>query len=268
MNPTIKPISVVLKEARQNKGITLEEAYKATKIHTKILHALEEGTTLGLSHVYVKSYIRIYANYLGISRHELERYFHIPPIIKEKRVKLDVSSIDGRGEKIQGLEGPVILPNYPVAVNFLKKAAIILGVLLIIVIIFRILPKKEATSIKGPVSITTSSASLNKDTKVKQAVTQTAQETFPKIGDKMRLTIFTEEDCWMRIKIDGKIVFTNILKKGTSETWQANDKINLWLANAGIVKLELNGKILQPIGRRGQILKDVVITREGISISK
>ncbi|MDD5618435.1 MAG: DUF4115 domain-containing protein, partial [Candidatus Omnitrophica bacterium] len=84
----------------------------------------------------------------------------------------------------------------------------------------------------------------------------------------LRLTIFTEEDNWMQIKVDGKVVFKRILKKGTSETWQAKNGFELWLANAGIVKLELNGKILQSIGRRGQLLKSVVINREGLTVNK
>jgi hypothetical protein len=42
-------------------------------------------------------------------------------------------------------------------------------------------------------------------------------------------------------------------------TWEAKKAFDLWLANAGTVKLELNGKILSPIGRRGQLLKSVII---------
>jgi len=259
MNPTIKPISIVLKEAREGKGISLEEAYKATKIHPRILHAIEEGTTLGLSHVYVKSYIKIYANYLGISRQELDRYFHLPVVPKEKKIKLDVSSIAGKGEKIQGLVGPMILPNTPFLVGFLKKAAVVLGIFLVLVIVFKSFPKKGAVSPKKEKAVPAVSASLKEDA---------GKGSFAKIGDTLRLTIFTEEDNWMQIKADGKVVFKRILKKGTSETWQAKDNFELWLANAGIVKLELNGKILPSIGRRGQLLKSVVINREGYTINK
>lgn len=268
MNPTIKPISVVLKEARQGKGISLEEAYKATKVHPKILHALEEGTTLGLSHVYVKSYIKIYANYLGISRQELDKYFHVPINLKDRKVKLDVSSIAGKGERIHGLSGPVILPSPPFISGFLKKAAVVLAVFLVFLIIVKVFPKKVATAVrkdKSPVVIS-AFTNLNKEEKVKKATAE--KESFAKIGDTLRLTIFTEEDNWMQIKTDGKVVFKRILKKGTSETWQAKDSFELWLANAGIIKLELNGKILPSIGRRGQLLKSVVINREGYTINK
>ena len=266
MNPVVKPISVVLKEARQSKGLSLEEAYKATKIHPKILHALEEGTTLGLSHIYVKSYIKIYAKYLGVSHHELDRYFHSPVVIpKEKRIKLDISTIADKGERLHDLAEPMPLSGYSIIVSFLKKAAIILGIILVLVIIFKLLPKKEIALDRSNIS---ESASLNKTAKARQTAPQVAKESFPKIGDTLRLTIFAEEDIWMQVKVDGKVVFRRILKKGSSETWQAKDGFDLWLANAGIVKLELNGKILPPIGRRGQLLKSVVITREGLTVNK
>ncbi len=48
--------------------------------------------------------------------------------------------------------------------------------------------------------------------------------------------------------------------------WQANEKIELWLGNAGAVELELNGKLLKKIGRPGRPLKNVTITRAGLSI--
>ena len=98
MNTIIKPISVVLKEARKNKGISLDEIYKAIKIHPNILRALEEGTTLQLSAVYVKSYIKIYAKYLGISQEELDKYFR-PTVVKEKKEKRIRSDIQFRVKK-------------------------------------------------------------------------------------------------------------------------------------------------------------------------
>src|SRR3989338_4503756 len=101
MAAIIKPISVVLKEARQSKGISLEEVYRITKIHPRILRELEDGATLGLSHIYVKSYIKIYAKFLGIGQHELDKYFH-PINSKEKKINFDPALIS-QGEKTDNL---------------------------------------------------------------------------------------------------------------------------------------------------------------------
>lgn len=267
MNPVIKPISVVLKEARQTKGVSLDEAYKATKIHAKILHALEEGTTLGLSHVYVKSYIKIYAKFLGLSQHELDKYLHTAPP-KEKKVNLDAAFIS-EGEKIQDYSRQYILSNLASLISRHKKSIIIFVIFfLILITIPRCFHKKEIVPLKKTTAIESNYIAQAEIPKVKPKAREQENAPLAKVGEVLRLTILAELDTWMQIKVDGKVVFTGILKSSSSETWQAKDKFNLWLANAGTVRMELNGKILSPIGRRGQLLKDVQITREGLSIKK
>jgi hypothetical protein len=71
-----------------------------------------------------------------------------------------------------------------------------------------------------------------------------------------------KEDCWVHLKIDGRVVFHGILKKGKFESWQAKEKIEFSLGNAWAVELELNSKPIPVLGRRGQALKNIVITRE------
>jgi hypothetical protein len=61
-------------------------------------------------------------------------------------------------------------------------------------------------------------------------------------------------------------MFQNILKKGRSESWQATNKIELSLSNAQAVELEVNGKRISSLGRKAQALKNILITKEGLSI--
>lgn len=268
MNPVIKPISVVLKEAREHKGISLQDAYKATKIHPNTLRALEDGTTLGLSHVYVKSYIKIYAKYLGISQHELDKYFH-PEIPKEKKIRLDFP-FQAKGEKIKGLSEDNFIFNLFSKIRNYKKIIIIF--IVFILAIFGLSkcvhrrgasPLQKSTTKELPVT-----AAKVKTAKIESKPKDIQKESFPKIDDILRLTIFAELDTWLQVKLDGKVVFKGVLKKSSSETWQAKKSLELWLGNAGTVQLELNGKILPPIGRKGQVLKNVRITKEGLVINK
>ncbi|MCX7661156.1 MAG: DUF4115 domain-containing protein, partial [Candidatus Omnitrophica bacterium] len=86
--------------------------------------------------------------------------------------------------------------------------------------------------------------------------------------ETIRLGIRAEEDCWLELKVDGQIVFRGILKKGKYESWQAKEKIEFSLGNAGAVKLELNGELLPSLGKKGQSLKDVLISKEkGLVVS-
>lgn len=265
MNPLIKPISVVLKEARQNKGISLEEAYNATRIHPKILHALEEGTTLGLSHVYVRSYIKIYAKFLGISQHELDKYVHTA-LPKEKKINLDAAFMT-EGEKIQKFSKLHILSNLYSQIIKFKRVIIVFVIFLALSTIPKCFHKKSIGLSQKAVSKIPAPIRVTKSAETKTKIKEQEKVPLAKVGEILRLTIFAELDTWMQIKVDGKVVFNGILKKSSSETWQAKDKFELWLANAGTVKLELNGRILPSIGRRGQKLKSI-ITREGLSVRK
>lgn len=83
---------------------------------------------------------------------------------------------------------------------------------------------------------------------------------------QIRLVIRSKEDCWVQLKLDGKLVFQNILKKGLFESWQARQKIVFSLGNAGGIDLEVNGKIIPSLGRRGQVLKNILVTKEGLYI--
>ena len=116
----------------------------------------------------------------------------------------------------------------------------------------------------------TSSSQISYPAKTKtSAVTTTKGQTsqVPAIAPKeipsvIRLGAYAREDCWILLKADGRVVFQNILKKGRSENWQADQKIEFSLGNAGVVDLEVNGKRMPVLGRRGQVIKNIVITKE------
>jgi hypothetical protein len=86
------------------------------------------------------------------------------------------------------------------------------------------------------------------------------------VASKIRLGIRTKADCWVSLKVDGRLVNQGILKKGRFESWQAEDKIELSLGNAGVVDLEVNGKLISNLGRKGRPLKNILITKEGLVI--
>lgn len=88
----------------------------------------------------------------------------------------------------------------------------------------------------------------------------TKQET------KIRLIIRAKENSWVFLKSDGKVVFQRILEKGRFETWEAKEKMELSVGNAGGVELDVNGQVFSNLGRRKQALKNIVITKEGLKI--
>lgn len=62
----------ILREARSNRGVSLEEVEKATRIRKKYLKALEEEDFAHLpDQLYVRGFTRLYAQYLGLNPQEM-----------------------------------------------------------------------------------------------------------------------------------------------------------------------------------------------------
>ncbi len=68
----MKEIGELLREAREDKGITLEQISKDTKIPERLLRDLEEGDSSGFAgKVYFKGALRNYAEFIGLDYQEL-----------------------------------------------------------------------------------------------------------------------------------------------------------------------------------------------------
>jgi len=100
----------------------------------------------------------------------------------------------------------------------------------------------------------------------KAAVTQT--KINKDLISGFTLGIFARGKSWISAKVDGKVVFHGVLARGRSETWQAKEKIELSLGDAGAVELQVNDQRFANLGRHGQSLKNVVINKEGLKISR
>lgn len=91
----MKTVGQVLKEARENKALILEDVEKATKIRKELLEALEKSDYSKLPPTtFIQGFIKIYGKYLGLNpdkllaifRRDFEAKKH-PPVVLESFVK-------------------------------------------------------------------------------------------------------------------------------------------------------------------------------------
>ncbi len=104
-------------------------------------------------------------------------------------------------------------------------------------------------------------------TKPAQQATSITPET-PKVAKNVTLTVRAKKNSWLRVKTDGQTVFQSTLRLGTVETWMANEKIEISGKNINQLEFELNGKLIGSLGRRDRRAKRVVITKDGLTVSK
>lgn len=249
-----------LKKIRQERGLSLEDVQKKTKIHLNVLRAIEGDSISNLSPIYLKGFIKIYCGYLGLDAKDFVGSGNQSP-------KPALNATVGRpiGARIEkraalikdaslklGVMKPLINLK-KIIIFFLIVIVFILGVNLIKFISSR--PKRsrlEKAKISMPVF------------KPKAAVVQT--KISKDLTQGFTVGIFARAKSWISTKVDGKVVFHGVLARGRTETWQAKEKIELSLGDAGAVELQVNDQRFTKLGRRGQSLKSVIINKEGLKI--
>lgn len=245
-----------LKKFRLEKGLSLEEVQKKTKIHLNILKALEEDSLINLSPVYIKGFLKIYCKFLGVEAKD-----YIPDYKEPLRMPLNLA---------QRLEKPFSWQEtFAAKLSFLKTkeikrvalAILLMGIFFIGLFHWgRSIPSRSGSRDKARKS--------EKISPHQPRVPSSQAAARVESAAPIRLGIYAREDCFISLKEDGKVVFQGILKKGRSENWQAKEKIEFSLGNAGAVDLEVNGKRILPLGRRGQAVKNISVDKEGLKTKR
>ncbi len=82
--------------------------------------------------------------------------------------------------------------------------------------------------------------------------------------DTLVLTMTAEANCWVEVRADGETVIDRVLAAGESETLEAQGEIVLSVGNAGGLAIRVNDKPALPLGRSGEVRKNIVITRQSL----
>ena len=270
---------LILKQARETKGIGLEAVHEATKIPMDALRAIEEGYTVRtLSPFYYRGFLKIYARYLGVNPSEVVDDF--------QEEKLPQRAVKKTEEKKPKRLAPLVTPQ--------TKALIIKVLLAVFVLLFfikgvsllvhrkprlmvqsatqaaRLHEKKELAKAK-PVVVSEKKKSPENalaPTPLAAVPSESKKDLSPPAPapQKIDLAVRAQKDTWLQVKVDGGIVFQSTLKKGAVEIWHANNTIELSGKDISALDLERNGKIIGPLGHENRKAKKVIIDLNGFSV--
>lgn len=249
----MKSIGKILKKTREKKGLSLEEVASQTRIHHDVLKNLEDDNFHLLpSPAYVKGFLKRYGEYLGLQSGPLiEEYLSTHPPEPEQVLVL-------KGEKIPRLR--------------LDKFIVVgsLSAVLIIILIsgfFAIRGVLSRKSARSKDAEQAASSAKVKPVEVKKILSPSVRSV-KKVSGPLRLEVFAEKDGWLEVRCNGKLLFQGMLFQGDREVWQGEDKIRLRIGNAGAFKLNLNGNSLGKLGKEGEVLKEVILTKESIKVNR
>ncbi|MFA6141685.1 MAG: RodZ domain-containing protein [Candidatus Omnitrophota bacterium] len=237
-----------LREAREKKAVTIEQAQKQTHIHSTVITALEDGRCDDiLAPNYVKSFLKEYANYLGLNAKELvDAYYLSRPELSVKNLNLTKPEIKASASGLSD------------AIRLARK--IIIAIVILAFIVF--LTGKAISYLKSPKSGKNVSGVKVQDVKKSSKFDITIKE-IPR-SSPIVLTIRVKRPVMVQLKRDGVLLFKRSLQKGSVESITANDSINISAAKAEAIEISLNGTNLGSPGKG--IVKNLEITRTGARI--
>jgi cytoskeleton protein RodZ len=232
-----------LRRERELRGVSLREIADATKISVRFLKALEEDRVdLLPGGLFPKAFVRQYARHLGL---DAERYVAEFLYVAGDRPPAPM---------------PALLPEQ----RPLPRGLIFFGV---VVAAGVVLSLKLGGGADRPSSRTTpaaeSGAPAPEPTEPAEGLSAPLA-TAVSTPDGLVLTLKAQQDCWVEARADGQTVLNRVLTGGETATLEAHGQIVLSVGNAGGLAFRVNDRPGVPLGKSGEVKRNIVITRDNI----
>ncbi len=266
-------VGETLKRARVAQGVDLCTLAARTKINVKYLEAIESDDRNSLpSGFFYRSFVDQYARALS----------------------LDTREIDAEVDRVLSADAPLPLPGYEsvVARNVApltyaprfhsRRTYASLATLVLVVVacsgVYTLWRNwRSDFSVHAAIdhvrSIAKAKIAQASSAKAAPPLTPAAQPPAPPVvrseervetiaseaapappGYKVMLDLMAREATWLSVSSDGKPVFSGILQANQSKSVGGKQFAKMRVGNAAGIEVRLNGKLLGPLGARGQVL--------------
>ena len=267
-----------LRESRDAKERTLEDAVAALRIRRSILESFEQGDfSVVESPVQVRGLLRNYARYLNLEEEKVLQYYEAALQSRDRRKprrgKRDTQPVVPVAPR-RITDTPPSFPSVSLADqrdirsgrgrNLLSS--VITGIfalaalgLIIFVTLDQLLPQEvsqEATPVATEVAIIGAMPTETyTPTWTPRAVEATPTQLFETggfAGQGVLLRVQTTQRTWLRVTVDDVDVFTGVMAPGDDRSFEGNAQVQLVASNAAALNLTYNGQLQPPSGERGQ----------------
>ncbi|MBA4418517.1 MAG: hypothetical protein C0392_11515 [Syntrophus sp. (in: bacteria)] len=251
MNIDLSKIGRILKEQREEQGRTIQEVSEVLCVRKSLIRAIEEGDWQMLPHqVYVRSYLKDYANFLHIYD-EIVLFLNVPESkpeavdtvsvpLRQKPVKQKPAHIKHDNSK---REGP---KEEKKRIGRFSRTTVAYCIILVIaatIFVYERIEKERALTpeVENASRVAVTSQANNENGSVST------------INDVKRLMITCHERTWISVVIDEKEKKEFMLSPQEIIVLNAKEGFDILVGNAGGVKLLLNGKETEFTGKSGEV---------------
>ena len=270
-------IGPVLEKARNERGLTLEEAEHATKIRKRYLEGLErEDYGVLPDAVYAQGFLKTYANYLGLDGEGLARELR-----DRRKPRRERAVTYGYGTpRTSEFDKPLVSPGQfgrkergqISAATILTLLVALLALAAVVASLYYVgrgaqstgqdLPsqagvanQQDANGQKPePEGGTPDRGTPDRGTPDRGGGGENAAAAAPR-PDSLSVLVSVEGDpSWLSVLVDGELAYEQIAEPGFSRTFEVQRGISIKTGNAGAVGVEVNGQDLGRLGDSGEVL--------------
>jgi cytoskeletal protein RodZ len=288
---------LLLKQAREEKGISIDTVHEMTKIPLDVLHAIEEGYTVRMvSAYYFKGFIKMYAKFLG-----LDSTLVLDEPLPVKAVVSEPVSVVSDPEHRKFNEYITRQSKKQMIISLILAGLFALVSLLVFLIWGnmsknhlspKVLKVNKVQKVKPSSKMLAAQSEDRKMLEKTKAQVRVAaspkKQDVPKVvapisneavdlaaveekkvassTNKVSLSIKSRAAGWLQVKVDGNMVFQSTLRAGAVESWQADQTIELSGKNINNLEFEVNGKVLGQLGKTDRRARRVIITKDGLTV--
>ena len=251
-------VGAALRQAREQRGMSLEDIEKLTKIRVSILDAIETNRSDRLpQEIYVRGFVRAFAREVGLDRDDIAQQY-----IDQFEPPADVEEPSEQDEYERDVESPA-----PAAIGHedrplgraWRAAALVLGVGLVVYSVARWHPwpaKHAHTPAPNPVTETHAPpvTAPAPDPPVETGTSGSSASSTPAStnGRVLHFDIRAAGLCWLSASADGARVVNQLMQEGEQHALEIKQEAVLRVGDPSAFVFSINGIAGRSLGRAGE----------------
>lgn len=270
--PEDTSLGSLLRRAREERNIDLDEAVRATRIRRQNLEALENEEWSKLpSEVFVKGFLKSYAGFLGLDKEMvLNYYLKASPLEKYRPHPLREISMQPRKWYLIILI-PILALSLIGSIVYLKRKNIsIVGKAFDYLVTQSLVEEKEYAAERGADTMKEGVPSEDEEAAGETALL-TERARGPEVVEepavleeaggegppsaRFTLTAQVNNPTWIAIYIDDGPVREYLFQPGDTMKWTADKGFDILVGNAAGIEFFLNGKEVGYLGPEGKVVR-------------
>lgn len=246
----LEELGYELHQLRERQMLSIDQVSARTMIQPRVIRAIESGNLKELPEgVYVRGFLRRYADALGLDGHAVADEFPLEPQNGDiqpswqetpeaqlRPLHLYFAYVGLIAAAIAGLSYVWSRSTAPITANQPS-------------------PVPSLAASPAPTAAASPAVSQPGQSPAAQAIatSPTPSPSPSALAKPVRVDVTLREQSWLRVTVDGRTDFEGMMQAGTQRSWAADREIRIRAGNAGGVIVSYNEQEAKPIGKPGAV---------------